>query len=200
MQAAELSILQICAQAHGVDPRAPQAFVGIDVSHSAKDTLIEQERFDSRATPPQLGEELRSGCFQRVQAELAESSLVPPGGKYPHLAEAADVGVAEFAAVVQSKEDVGMRLDGRLGRAGYDLPGHSQMDQQREILRAVLRVFQFDDEKLSMPSHAVDPAAGQITLQCGRVLNEIRFAQAHSEDAPSGQDRAQTSNNCLDFG
>ena len=80
----------------------------------------------------QLREKLRLRRFQRIEAELAERGFLRAGGKNPHFAEAANVGVAKFAAVVEREKYVSMRHDGRLERADDDLPGHAQMNEERE--------------------------------------------------------------------
>ena len=83
-----------------------------------------------------MRDKLRLSCFEWVEAEFAESSFLRAGGKDSHFAEAANVGVTKFAAVVEREEHMGMRRYGRFGRADDDLPGHAQMNQQRETYLA----------------------------------------------------------------
>jgi hypothetical protein len=51
-----------------MDARAPQAFIGVDVSHPAQDMLVEKQRFDSRVARVKLCYELRFACFERIEA------------------------------------------------------------------------------------------------------------------------------------
>ena len=61
--------------ARGMDPRAPETFVRIDISHPAENALVEQQGLDHGAPAGQaLAEFLFSG-LERVQSQPAKESV-----------------------------------------------------------------------------------------------------------------------------
>ena len=98
--------------------------------------LIEEQRLDTRASGSDQGGKFIESRFERIEADLAKGRFPRLGRKDSHLAETANVGVAKFAAIVEREKHVRMRGFGRLRRADDDLPGHAQMNEQREIVRA----------------------------------------------------------------
>jgi hypothetical protein len=128
MEIVKLARLERRRQSHGMDSRSPEAFVRVDVSHASKDALVEQERFDARAVSAQFRAEFFFGSFERIEAEVAQSGFAVAIFDDSHAAEAANVRVAKFTAVVEREKDVSVRHHRRFGRTNDELAGHSQMD------------------------------------------------------------------------
>ena len=130
MEIAELARLERRRQSHGMDSGSPQTFVRVDVAHAAQDALVEQERFDARAVSAQFRAEFFLSSFERIEAELAQSGFAVAIFDDSHASEAANVRVAEFAAVVEREKNVSVRDDWSFGWADDELARHSQMNQQ----------------------------------------------------------------------
>ena len=47
-QCSDLRLGEFGAQARRMNIRAPEAFIGIDITHTAQDALVQEKRFDSR--------------------------------------------------------------------------------------------------------------------------------------------------------
>jgi hypothetical protein len=125
VEIAKLGGLERGSQSSGMNAGSPQAFVRVDVAHAAQDALVEQKRFYAGAASAQLRDEFLFGGFERIEAEFAEDGLVSAIGQHAHAAEAANVGVAELAAIIQGEEDVGVRDHRSFGWTGDELARHS---------------------------------------------------------------------------
>jgi len=187
------------AEPHGMDSRAPQAFVSVDVSNAPQHMLIEQQRLDSRAPVLQQSDELRFRCFQRIESERAENFLGRGVLQKTYAAESASIRVAQFAAVIERKENVSMLRDGFGGIAGNESPRHAEVDEQGRAMRVSVRRFEIEQEEFSVSPNRRDSCAGNLLLDDRGVIDEIRFSEAHSRDAPSGQYSAETASDCLNF-
>ena len=128
MEIAELGRLERRRQSHGMDSRSPETFVRVDVSHAAQDALVEQERFDAGAASTQFRAEFFFGSFERIEAEFAQSGFAVAIFDDSHASEAANVRVAEFAAVIEREKNVSVRDDRSFGWTDDELPRHSQMN------------------------------------------------------------------------
>jgi hypothetical protein len=183
-----------------VNTRAPEAFVRVDVAHPAQDSLVEQERFDAGAASTQFRAEFFFGGFERIEAKFAESGFARTIGYDSHASEAANVGVAELAAIIEREKNVSVRDYGSLGWTDDELARHSQVNQQRGAAVIGARGLKIEHEKFSVPSHGGDLAAGQGLLHGGGIFDEIRFAQANAEESSSGQDGSETARDGFYFG
>ena len=86
-----------------MDPRPPERFVGVDVSHARERPLVEQRRLDRRASVAQsLGEPTgREGACERLAADARrEVRLQLVSLDYEPRAEPPDVAVDDVRAVV----------------------------------------------------------------------------------------------------
>jgi hypothetical protein len=200
MEFAKLGGLERGSQTRGMNAGAPQAFVRVDVSHASQDALVEQERFYAGAASSQLRAEFPFGSLERIEAECAEDGLVSAAGQYAHAAEAANVGVAQLAAIVQSEEDVGVRRDRGFSRTGDKLARHSEVDQERGAAIIGAGRFKIEHEKFSVSADCGDTAAREGLLQGGRIVDKIRLAEANAENSSAGQDGSQAARNGFDLG
>ena len=200
MEIAKLAWLERRRQSHGMDSGSPQTFVRVNVAHTAQDSLVEQERFDTRAASVQFRAEFFFGGIERIEAEMAECRFARAIGYDSHASEAANVRVAELAAVIEREKNVSVRDYRSFGRTDDELPRHSQMDQQGGPAVIGARGLKIEHEKFAVSSHGGDLAAGQVLLHGGRIVDEIRFAQTNAEETSSGQDGSKTSCDGFYFG
>jgi len=200
MELAKLGGLERGSQTRGMNAGAPQAFVRIDVAHASQDALVEQKRFYAGSATTQFRAEFLLGSFERIEAEFAEDGLVSAADQHAHAAEAANVGVAKFAAIVQSDEDVGVRRDRSFSRTGDKLARHAEVDQQRGAAIIGAGRFKIQHEKFSVSADGGDAAAGEGLLQGGRVVDEIRLAETNAENSSSWQDGSEAARYSFNFG
>lgn len=83
-----------------MNPRTPQTFVSINIPHATKNTLVEQQRLDSRAPASEADAEFVFAGFERVNTELTENTVAGGFRYQSHAAKAARVGVTKLAIVV----------------------------------------------------------------------------------------------------
>ncbi len=195
MEIAKLAGLERRRQSHGMNSRSPQTFVRVDVAHASQNALIEQERFCAGAASTQFRGEFFFGGFERIEAEFAQSGFARTVGDNPHASEAANVGVAELAAVVEREKNVSVRDHRRFSGANDKLTRHSQMNQQRGAGLIGTCRLEVQQEKFSVSANGGDLAARQSLLHGGRIVDEIRLAQADTEKSSSGQDGSQAARN-----
>jgi len=124
--------LQVCAKPRGMNLRAPECFVCINVSHAGQRALVKQQRLDPVALPREQRAKLFEAHRQRIHAERRRFCCGRRARrKQPHLPEAAHVGVAELAAVIEREKHMRVRRHGRVGQAHCDLSRHAEMDGKR---------------------------------------------------------------------
>ena len=179
--------------------RAPQALVRINIAHPAQDALVEQQRFDVRSPRTKSFAKFFLTRFQRIETQLAQDAFMRCIREHRHSAKAANVRVTKFPPIIQREKHMSVRRNGNLRRTGYDLPRHPEVDQKRRFVFVPIRGFKLNEDKFSMTPYCDDAAPRQLQLERGRIVDEIRLAQAHIQDAPSRQHRAQTTNDCLNF-
>src|SRR5262249_48971534 len=92
----------------GMNSRAPEALVGVDVADAAQGSLVEQERLDSRFMRFEKSDELLLGNFKWIGTKTTEFRRQIFRGKESHATEATGIGVAEFAAIIEQEPDVGV--------------------------------------------------------------------------------------------
>jgi hypothetical protein len=183
-----------------MDSRSPETFVRVDVSHATQDALVEEERFDTGAAPAQFRAEFFFGGFERIEAEFAQDGFVLAIFDDAHAAEAANVRVAEFAAIVEREKNVSVRHHRRFRRANDELPRHSQVNQQRGAAVIGTRGLKIQHQKFAVSADGSDPATGEDLLDRVRIVDEIGFAQANAVNSSSGQDCSQTARDGFNFG
>ena len=191
---------QICAEPPRMYARAPQALVRIDIAHSAQNALIEQQRFDVRAPRTKHRAKFLLRRFQRVETQLAQHALVRRIREHRHSAKAANIRVTKFPAVIQREKHMRVRRNGNFRRARHDLPRHAEVDQKRRFVFAPIRGFKLYEDKFSVTPHGDDAATGELQFERGRIVDEIRLAQADVQDASSGQYCSKAADDCLNFG
>ena len=111
--------------------RAPQTLIRIDIAHASQDTLVQQQCLDLRAPRTNHSGKFVFRCFQWIEPELAQHSCVGRVRKHCHAAKTPNVRVPKLPAIIQTKKHMRVRQNGNFRRAGHDLPGHSQMNQER---------------------------------------------------------------------
>src|ERR1700691_2649576 len=114
-----------------MDAGTPQAFVRIDIAHSAQDALVEQERFDVRTPRTKHRAKFFLRRFQRIEAQLTKNAFVRRIREHRHPAKTANIRVTKLEAVVEREKHMRVRRDGNFRRARYDLPRHAEMNQKR---------------------------------------------------------------------
>ncbi len=195
MEIAQLVWLERGSQTRGVNARAPEAFVRVDVAHASQNALIEQERFDAGAASAQFRGEFLFGGFERIEAEFAQSGFVLAILDDSHASEAANVRVAELAAVVEREKDVSVRHHRRFRRENDELTRHSQMNQQRGVGVIDARGLEVEHEKFSVSANRDDATTRERLLEGGRIIDEIRFAETNAENSSAGQCGSQAARN-----
>jgi len=95
---------------------------------------------------------------------------------------------------------VGVRCNECFGGARQDLARHAEVDLQRELsISATSRAVEIEQQKFAEAAHRRNPAARQLPFdRCG-IVDEIRFLQAHAEDAPSRKHLSQSAGDSFDF-
>lgn len=74
------------------------------------------------------------------------------------------------------------------------------MNQQRRAAADGARALEVEHEKFSVSSNCDDAATREALLEGGRILDEIRFAEANAENSPAGQCGSQAAGNSFYFG
>ncbi len=195
MEIAKLAGLECGSQMRRMNARSPEAFVRVDVAHSSQDSLVEQERFYAGAAPTQFRGEFLFGGLKRIEAEFAQSGFVLAILDDSHASEAANVGVAQLTSVVEREKDVGVRDYRSFGWTDDELPRHSQMNQQSGAGVIGARGLEIEHKKFAVPSNCDDATTGEALLEGGRIVDEIRFAEANAEDSSSGERGSQAARN-----
>ena len=198
IQPVQFLLRKICSEAPGMDFRAPEAFVRVDIAYAAQHRLIEEQSLDVRFARVERRGELCFGGFERIEAERTENLFLIGGGQDAHASEAANVGVAQLATVVEGEKDMRVRAGG--GSSGIDdeLAGHAEVHDQRKFSHAIRRC-QLKDQEFSVAADLLDMRAGEIALERGGIVDEVGFTQAHAEDAAARQDGPEAADDSLDF-
>lgn len=191
---------EVRTQATRVDFRAPEALVGIDVAHAAKNGLIEQQGLNVRFARVDCSDELRFGGFERIEAERAENGRLLRFRDDGDASEAANVGVTQLAAIIEGEKDVRVRASGSFRRIDHELTCHAEVNEESELSGAVAGVSEFKDEEFSVAADLVDACAGDVTFERGGIVDEIGFAEAHADYATPRQDGLQAADDGFDFG
>ena len=199
MKIAKLAGFERGSQTRGVNTRAPEAFVRVDVAHASQNALIEQEGLDAGTAAAQFRGEFLFCGLERIEAEFAQHGFALAILDDSHASEAANVGVAQLAAIVEGEKDVSVRHHRRFRWANDKLTRHSQMNEQRGAGVIGARRFEIQHEKFSMSADGGDATTGEALLEGGRIVDEIRFAKANGENSPSGEHGSQAARNGFYF-
>ena len=198
-QPMKFAVFEFLAEAHGMNPRAPEAFVRVDIPDAPHNVLIEEKRFDACAPRANGGMKFFLACFERVQAEFPEKTFARAICKNPDAPEPANVGVAQLAAIIEHEKHVSMRSNAGFRGTRHNLPSHAEVNLKRELRAGGNRALEIQQEKFSEAAHGSDPATRQIPLDGRGIINEICFPQTHAEDAPPRQHSLQSAGDGLDF-
>jgi hypothetical protein len=147
MQALQLVVFQASAKLFGMNPGAPQAFIGVDIADAAHHTLIEQQRFDARFSRLNPRAKFVHGDFQRLQSQAAEDAFVVSIGEQRHAAEPANVVVTELAAIIEREKNVCVKRHRSIRRADADFASHAEMNEQRTFFRGRLPRLEVERKK-----------------------------------------------------
>ncbi len=192
-------VLQFLAETHGMNPRAPETFVRVDIADAAQNVLIEEKGFDACAARANAGLKFFLACFEWIKTELRENGFARAIRKNPNSSEATNVRVAQLAAIIESEKHVSMRSNAGVRGTRHNLPRHAEVNLKRELRAGGIRALEIQQEKLAEATYTGDPAARQFPLDGRRIIDEICFPQAHAEDAPTRQHRLQSAGDGLDF-
>src|SRR5512139_3700658 len=115
--------------------RGEQGLVGIDISESGDDALVEEGALDAPAAAvKESGERFASG-LERLGAEAGEyfRRVQLPGAQTSQEPEFPDIAEAELRPVVaEGQAEVGVLVEGLSGRPDKELAGHLEMKNQAE--------------------------------------------------------------------
>ena len=115
-----------------MDAGGEERLVGVDVADAGDGALVEEHGLDGRASVRQRLAQLGGGerGVERLRAEGADGLL----GRFdePHLAELAEVGVAQLAAVVEGDDGADVGVGRVAGVTVQEGAGHAQVDGEVE--------------------------------------------------------------------
>lgn len=200
MKRGKLRHLKICAHLRRMNARAPKAFVRINIPHSAKNALIEQQRLDARATCANLRDEILRGDIERVRPKIFPKARDPLLRYEPHLAEAPNVRVAKLEAIVQFYERVRVRQNRFVRLARHQLARHAKVNEKVKRRAQIAERLECHRDKFSIAFDARNAAARQLFAERDRILNEIGFAEANAHDAAANKRASQSAHDGFDFG
>lgn len=204
----ELRFAQARTEAGGMNFCAPKTFVGIDIADSAEKTLIEKKGFDASTPRAGLLDEVPRADVERIRAKGAEFLGERRFGNIGETAEAAGIGVAQLARVVEGQANMGVLGAWLRSRLGRDLSGHAQMNEQRCGGCVAVggdggitnRGRETQQHEFAVAFDRFDGSAWKVLLEVGRVVNEIRLAEANGNDAPAKYGAAKAAGDSFYFG
>ena len=112
-------------------PGAEQRLIGINVSHSAEQLLIQQGAFDQRLAPAKQFCEIRGRYLKRLFSWRFKCL------DYAKPAKAARINEAKFASRGETNDSVGMFLPIRIGRANLHAASHAEVHNPLSWFRAI---------------------------------------------------------------
>src|SRR5580692_4406254 len=190
-----------------MDLRAPQALIRIDISDTTQEALIQQECLDPRAAGSRLLHKFFNTNFQGISTEGLQFLRERLRSQVSKPTEAARIGVAQLAGIVEQETGVSVFLARLSGGIRPDLSRHSEMHEQcggtsvpvfcRRDSGIDLRKPQ--KHEFSVALHGFDLPSRQMLLERGRVIDEIRFPEADGNNSPAHDRSPQASRYCFDF-
>ena len=194
-----MSSSQVRSQARRMNLRPPQTFIRIDISHAPQHALIEQQRLDSRSPRAHARHKFLRAHFERIRPKPAQLLFEGRPSKIRHAPKTPRVRVTEFPSVIEKETRMRMlraRLRSRLRR---DMAGHAKMNEQRR--RSAIAIgfpvrrrattlcsggrHQSKQHEFSVALDGCNLSSGQVLLQRGGIINEIRFPQRDGQDSPA---------------
>ena len=208
MQSCELFLFKCTAQPCGMNFRAPQTLVRIDISNAAQKALIQKKRFDPRAARSRLLDKFLDRDFEGIGAEGSQFFGERLGGQVSKTPKSPRVRITQLAVVIEQKKRVCVFLTRLSRRIGGDLSCHSEMHEQRSRRSVAIcnsRVNPVDrrkpqQHKFSVALDGLDLPTGKMLFEGNGIVNEIRFAQPHRHDSSADDGTPQPSRYCFDFG
>jgi uncharacterized protein len=192
----------------GMDARAPQRLIGVDVAHPCDQPLVEQTGLHAgtRAREPPREPLQRERVRERFRSERGErrrSAGVVPGVDDRDASEAARVTEHDGLTVVEHEPDPDVPARGIDPAFGVlavedpDDPRHAEMDDQlRWMVRR--RTIERQQEELPAAVDAEDPSAhGPVEL--AEPTRWVRVAHG-GDDRPTGDERHQLTPDGFDLG
>jgi len=131
MQHRDFLFIQRSAESRGMNFRAPQTLIGVDIADAAQEALIQQQRFDPGPAVACLPHEIFDANFQGIGTKGAEFFRESFGGEVSEPPKPAWIGVTQFAIVIEQEKCVGVLLTWLSSGSGRDLSGHSEVNKER---------------------------------------------------------------------
>jgi hypothetical protein len=194
-------------EARRMDSGAPETFIGVDIADAAKDGLVEEESFDTRAPGTDACGECFGVDFERLGSKAQELVAQELAGQIGHPPETARVGVAEFSAIVEFEEDVGVLAVRRGGGLRSKVAGHTKVNEKSGLLFTVFRHRMAIGEarrktqqhELAEPFDGFDAATRKMLLEGNGIVDEIGFAEADGKNAAAGDRGGKSASDGFDF-
>ena len=189
----------------------PQRFVGVDVAHSGKEVLVQEQRLEPPApSRDQVRESARRevvGKRLRAPGEDAWRLALDrqPGGRIPAVQpdppELAHVAEPELAAIVEHEHQVDVAILRRRRGDDEELAGHLEMNRHHRKFRVGRGRAQPDQELLAAPADSFDLASGDAGRELLGAVAAQRFrpVRARAHDPGACHQAAQVSGDRLDF-
>src|SRR5262249_34932624 len=189
-----------------VNAGSPQALVRIDIADAPENGLIKEQGLDARSARADAISKFCGANLQRLSPKTQKLVSKRFTHKIGHATEAARIGVAKFAAIVEFEKDMSVLLM-RLGRAlRREMAGHTEMNEERAFftirgrcsVRSGRRKVQ--EHELAVTLDGFDAAARKMLLQRHGIIDEIGLAEPNGKNTAAGNGSSQAARNSLDFG
>jgi len=170
-----------------VNARFKQRFIGVDVSHAAQESLIEQQRLDARVTLLQQLQKIFERDVERVRTQRLG----------PFQQSGAPFDAAEMADVVINQQPFIKLKDGARVGSGFlveqQLAGHSKMNGKDTLV-------QLQHDKLAVSANRFYRLIAHAPAKFGKFLADhvVRGKLGVQYRAP-GEFRRQRSNHSFNF-
>jgi hypothetical protein len=182
-----------------MDPRAPEDFIGVDISQAANAPLVEQKRLDASAAPAKKREKFLPVYGKRIFTQAREKMSERFGAKQAHTPKSPDVVQAKLVAILERNPYVRVRRN-RVGRTLEGKPpGHPEMNQQA-VAGVRAGVKQIQEEIFAVAARRGNGSSRQRGEQPPGTFDEIGLSQAHADHPASAQQAMEASSNRFDFG
>ena len=202
IQLLHLVSFQTRSQLRRVNLRFPQAFVGINITDTAKYVLVQQQRLDPRPASSDSARKLLQSYLQRIRTKSMQLAAQYHSGKIRDASEAPGVHVPQLAPGIKLQKHVGVPALWFVHCLRQQHPRHAQVHEQRAFLIARPGFFlraQPQQQKFPVALHCNDFSPRQLLLHRRRIVDEIRLPQRDAQDLPSRNRALQPTRYSLDF-
>lgn len=206
-QPGQIGARQAAGSPARTDPGAIEAFVGIDISHSGKQFLVEQGSLDGQAPAAEQGRESFLVNGERLGAWASEPGM-PAEIAELEPSEPARIYKAQFAAAGEGQARVGVGRDRCLWCGDKQAPGHAQVNDPLSrnghglrLCCSCVRRAQFADDVLSGAVDGNDDTARKAArLPRRRIFEGLAMrSEPCVQDAVAAQARVHTAGDGLNF-